>query len=323
MGKMWSQLVPPTPQFTEKDLPDQTGKVFIVTGSSSGVGQELAQILYAHNAKVYIAARSAEKSTRAIESIKTNFPNSKGQLVYLHLDLDDLTTIKASAEEFLSKEEKLDVLWNNAGVMVPPPGSETKQGYELQLGTNNLAPFLFTKLLTPILIKTAKSAPTGTVRVVWVSSSAAENFSPRGGVEINNLDYKRDQRPSTKYGISKAGNIFQATEYAKNHGNEGIISVALNPGNLKSELARHTSSFIQFILNLITYTAIHGAYTELFAGLSPEVTPARNGAWIQPWGRFAELRQDVVDSIKSEAEGGTGVAARFWEWNEEQVKAYL
>ncbi|TVY41840.1 putative oxidoreductase [Lachnellula occidentalis] len=317
------QLFPPTPQFTEKNLPDQTGKVFIVTGSSSGVGQELAQILYSHNAKVYIAARSAEKATRAIESIKTNFPSSKGQLVYLHLDLDDLTTIKASAEEFLGKEDKLDVLWNNAGVMVPPQGSKTKQGYELQLGTNNVAPFLFTKLLTPIMIKTAKSAPTGTVRVVWVSSSAAETFIPKGGVEMDNLDYKRDQRAWNKYGISKVGNVFHATEYAKHHGNDGIISVALNPGNLKTELIRYTPSFLTFLMSFIQYTAIHGAYTELFAGLSPEVTPAKNGAWIQPWGRFTELRQDLVASVKSEAEGGTGVAARFWEWTEEQVKAYL
>ena len=66
--------------------------------------------------------------------MKTNFPDSKGELVFLHLDLDDLSTIKKSAEEFLSKEQKLDVLWNNAGVMVPPQGSKTKQGYEMQLG---------------------------------------------------------------------------------------------------------------------------------------------------------------------------------------------
>jgi retinol dehydrogenase 12 len=141
-------------------------QVFIVTGSSSGVGKELAQILYSHNAKVYIAARSSEKSSVTIESIGTAFPESKGELVFLHLDLDDLTAIKKSADDFLSKEKRLDVLWNNAGVMFPPQGSKTKQGYELQLGTNNVAPFLFTKLLTPILIKTAKASSPGDVRVV-------------------------------------------------------------------------------------------------------------------------------------------------------------
>jgi retinol dehydrogenase-12 len=136
-----------------------------------------------------------------------------------------LTTIKKSAEVFLSKEKKLDVLWNNAGVMTPPQGSTTKQGYELQLGTNNLAPFLFTKLLTPTLASTAKSSPPGNVRVVWVSSSAAEGLSPTGGVDLNNLDYKQDKGAWHKYGVSKAGNIFHSKEYAKRYEADGIISV--------------------------------------------------------------------------------------------------
>ena len=189
------------------------------------MGKELAQILYSHNAKVYVAARSKEKASKAIESIKAAFPKSAGELVFLSLDLDDLTTIKKSAEEFLSKEKKLDVLWNNAGVMIPPQGSKTKQGYELQLGTNNVAPFLFTKLLTPILASTAKTSPTGSVRVVWVSSSAAEGFSPTNGVDMDNLDYKTDKSAWHKYGVSKAGNVLHCKEYAKRHEADGIISV--------------------------------------------------------------------------------------------------
>jgi retinol dehydrogenase-12 len=200
-------------------------QVFIVTGSSSGIGKELAQILYSHNAKVYVAARSAEKANQAIDAIKSAFPNSKGVLEYLHLDLNDLTTIKNSAEKFLSKEERLDVLWNNAAVMVPPRGSKTKQGYELQLGTNNIAPFLFTKLLTPILQKTAKTVPPGTVRVVWTSSVVAEVSSPTNGVDIENLDYKVDKPLWHKYGLSKAGNILHAKEFARLYQADGIISV--------------------------------------------------------------------------------------------------
>jgi retinol dehydrogenase-12 len=73
--------------------------------------------------------------------------------------------------------------------MVPPQGSKTKQGYELQLGTNDVAPFLFTKLLTPTLVKTAKESSPGSVRVVWVSSSVAEGASPKGGLDLGNLDY--------------------------------------------------------------------------------------------------------------------------------------
>ena len=159
--------------------------------------------------------------------MKKNFPKSNGELVYLHLDLDDLSTIKKSAEEFLSKENKLDVLWNNAGVMVPPQGSKTKQGYELQLGTNNVAPFLFTKLLTPTLVKTAKSSPPGSVRVVWVSSSAAEMFSPPGGVDLENLDYKVDKGAWPKYGVSKAGNLLHSKEFAKRF--PQIVSVVCFP----------------------------------------------------------------------------------------------
>lgn len=116
------------------------------------------------------------------------------------------------------------MLWNNAGVMVPPQGSKTKQGYEAQLGTNNVAPFLFTKLLTPILVETAKTNSPGSVRVVWVSSSAAA-FAPKGGLELDNLDYKKDKSAGAKYAVSKGGNVLHATEFANRYGKDGIISV--------------------------------------------------------------------------------------------------
>jgi len=90
--------------------------------------------------------------------------------------------------------------------MVPSEGSKTVQGYELQLGTNNVAPFLFTSLLTPLLVKTAKTAPKGSVRVIWVSSTVAELMSPKNGVEMDNLDYKKDKPVWHKYGVSKASN---------------------------------------------------------------------------------------------------------------------
>ena len=251
MGNLFSQLFPPAPTLTENNLPDQAGKVgfsmhefesvrrqltfvtqvFIVTGASSGIGEQLASILYSKNAKIYVAARSEAKATKAIEGIKARAPASKGQIIFLHLDLNDLTTIKASAENFLSQNDRLDVLWNNAGVMIPPQGSVTAQGYEMQLGTNNVATFLFTKLLHPILAKTASTALADSVRVVWVSSSAAELSSPKGGVDMNNLDYKVDKMSWAKYGVSKAGNVLHGGEFAKRAKGEGIISVVrLIPG---------------------------------------------------------------------------------------------
>ena len=199
-------------------------KVFIVTGSTSGLGRLLIGILYQRNAKVYIAARSETKAYAAIDEIKREHPDSTGELVYLHLDLNDLTTIKASADKFLSKESRLDVLWNNAAVMVPPQGSKSAQGYELQIGTNNLAPFLFTELLRPIMKQTAQTAPKNSVRVVWVSSSAAE-LAPTPVIDFSNMDYKREEGIWPKYNRSKAGNVLHSVEFARRTKGQGIISL--------------------------------------------------------------------------------------------------
>jgi retinol dehydrogenase-12 len=218
-----------------------------VTGSNTGIGKEVAQILFSKNAKVYIAARSQEKAEKAIEVIKKSSPNSTGELVFLRLDLANLASIRASAEEFLSKETKLDVLFSNAGVWITPQGSKTEQGYELTLGVNDIGPFMFTKLLTPLLVATAKTELSGAVRVVWVSSVGAELGSHKpGGVPLDNLDY-HDEKPGTfRYAVSKAGNYLLAVEHARRHRNDGVISVLLNPGNLDSDLTGELGSITRF-----------------------------------------------------------------------------
>ena len=137
-----------------------------MTGSNTGLGKEVAQILYSKNAKVYMMARSEEKTKKAIDSIKTSEPSSSGDLIFIRLDLADLPSIKTSAEEFLRREQNLHVLFNNAGVGYPEKGSKTKQGYELQLGVNCVGTFALTKYLTPSLVATAKISPPNTVRVV-------------------------------------------------------------------------------------------------------------------------------------------------------------
>lgn len=232
MGNQFSQAFPPAPAFTETHISDLQGKVYIVTGASAGVGKELARLLYSRNATVYVAARSSEKATAAISWMQERHPSSQGTLHFLTLDLNDLEGIKPSVEEFLSKESRLDVLFNNAGVMVPPQGSTTKQGLELQLGTNCVAPFLFTKLLMPTLVKTAKESPAGSVRVVWVSSSAADMLAPQGGVDIGNLNYSKDQSAWTKYGVSKGGNVLHAIEFQKRVESEGVRSIVCGPISL-------------------------------------------------------------------------------------------
>ena len=251
-----------------------------MTGASSGVGEQLAAILYQHNAKIYLAARSEEKAQQAIQRIKTAVPSSKGDLIFLHLDLGDLTTVKKSADDFLTKEEKLDVLWNNAGVMVPPEGSKTTQGLDLEYGTNNVGPFLFTHFLHPVLAKTARVAPPNSVRVIWVSSSLAAFCAPKPAIDFDNMDYKKKEPKQQKYGRSKAGNILHSLEFSGRYKDEGILSLSLNPGNLKTDLQRHLPSLMnKYLVQPMLHHPRFGAYTELYAGLSLEITEKQNGAW--------------------------------------------
>ncbi|KAF5315260.1 hypothetical protein D9619_006955 [Psilocybe cf. subviscida] len=168
---LWTQSFPPKSKFTPDDIPDLSGKVIIVTGANTGIGKETAKALLAHNAKVYIAARSAEKAAQAIADLKTE---TNREAIFLKLDLGDLKSVKEAAQEFNSKEQELHVLFNNAGVMTPPIDNLTAQGYDLQFGTNVLGHFYFTKLLIPALLAGAKSTQDGKARVVNTSSSASE-----------------------------------------------------------------------------------------------------------------------------------------------------
>lgn len=125
----WQQLFPWNTCFTEKDVPDLTGKVVIVTGSNSGIGYEHVKMLYEHSATVYMATRSAAKADAAIAKIKAQHPESRGRLEFLSLDLSRFGTIKASADTFLGSEDRLDVLVQNAGIMQPAAGSYTMSRY--------------------------------------------------------------------------------------------------------------------------------------------------------------------------------------------------
>lgn len=280
---MLSAAFPPKPAFTEKQLPDLSGRVYLITGANTGVGKELAQLLYAKNARVHVAARDEAKANAAIAAIRDAHPDSKGALVFLPLDLADLDAVRTAARRFLEAEQRLDVLFNNAGVMLPAAGSRTAQGYELQLGVNNVGPFLLTKLLTPLLASTAKQAPKDTVRVVWVASSAAEMVPmvPTGGVDMASIDARADTSNFGCYALSKAGNYLHGVEYAVRHtAADGVLSVPLNPGNLDSELWRTQGWLASRLLRtFVLHPSIYGAYTELFAGLSPDVTAEKSGQW--------------------------------------------
>lgn len=282
LSSTWTQFLPPKPQFTEKDVPDLHGKVYVVSGSNTGVGKEVARILYTKNAKVYVAARSEDKAKGAIEDIRKAAPSSTGSLVFLHLDLSDLNSVKAAVQSFTEQEEKLHVLFNNAGVMVSPvePPLKTVQDYEMALGVNCVGTFLFTKLLTPLLVATAKSEPPATVRVVWLSSFGLELFAAENiGISLDNLDYHTPKPATERYGISKCGAWALGVEFARRHKADGIASVPINPGNLASELARDQTFGLKLVAKLAGYPPVQGACTELFAGLSPEVTMEKSGSW--------------------------------------------
>lgn len=216
----------PAPTLTEKNLPDQSGKVFIVTGANTGIGKNLSTILYGANATVYAAGRDPTRVASAVEEMKQAHPQSTGRIEILKLDLADLPSIKGSAEEFLSKEQRLDVLWNNAGVMMPPHGSKTQQGHELQLGTNCLGPYVFTELLKPLLEQTAATAAPNSVRVAWAGSLVIDSNAPNGGARFDEKgNVKVEGNPPTNYGVSKAGNLYLAQQFAKEVEGKGIVSV--------------------------------------------------------------------------------------------------
>ncbi|KAI0003529.1 putative estradiol 17 beta-dehydrogenase [Xylariaceae sp. FL0662B] len=324
LSSVWTQFFPPKPQFSEKDVDDLSGKVYIVTGANSGLGRELSRLLYSKNAKVYMACRSEEKANATMTYIKGAVSSASGSLVFLPLDLDDLVSIKSSAERFLAAETRLHVLFNNAGYQGPEGTIErTSLGYEKHLHINCLGPFLFTKLLTPILTATAEDRLTSpnTVRVVFLSSCAAEFFCENNtGFNIDNLDYHVDKPSKYRYGISKLGNWAYAVELSKRF--EGIIGVPINPGNLQTDLFRHQSFLFRLLTRPFNYPPIYGAYAQLWGGLSPQVTLERAGDYIVPFGRFYPIRSDLEVATRPESQGGNGTTAKFWSWSEEQVKTY-
>jgi retinol dehydrogenase 12 len=297
----WKQavrgFVPPKPTFTEKNYSDQTGRVFLVTGGCTGVGFHVSRFLAENNAKVWIVARSEVKINEGIAKIKSEFPNA--QLEYFLVDFADLESIKEGVQKFLEKETRLDVVIHNAGVMIPPLGSKSKDGYELQLSTNNLGPWLLQKYLDPFLIETAKHTPANSSRVIWVSSSAHALAPWDGGVNWDDINNEKSKRPMTIYGQSKAISVYQAHLWARGHANSGVVSLSLNPGNLKTELQRHFNG-PQFILDLMLYPAKYGAYTEMYAAISPDLTTENNGDYIVPWGYVGIARSDILKGIKGD-----------------------
>lgn len=281
-------------------------------------------MLYQASAKVYVAGRSKDKTLEAIEQIKSSAKDSGsvGELVFLQVDMADLTTIKRAVAEFQSKESHLDVLWNNAGLSWHPKGLKTAQGYNLILGTNCLGPYLFTTLLLPSLQAAARKSSPGQVRIVWTSSIVVDASAPTNGLVLQELTSPPDNQ-QRNYTNSKTGNWFLANEFARRVKADGILSVTQNPGNLKTGLLRDAGSILPIIVSPLLSHAKYGAYTELYSGLSPDLKMEDSGCYIIPWGRkHPNLRKDLLDALKSEKDGGPGVADKFIEWCEKETTKF-
>ncbi|KAF8522624.1 NAD(P)-binding protein [Hysterangium stoloniferum] len=292
-------ICPPPSQFDpERDMPDLSGKVTLVTGGNSGIGYHTVRHLLLKNAKVYLAARSVSKAAEAIAKLKED---TGKEAIMLKLDLGDLPSIKKAAAEFLQKEEGLDILFNNAGVMVPPLDQLTSQGYDLQFGTNVLGHYYFTMLLFPALQRSTASRGIR-ARVINTSSSAHE-FAPGNGLDWSVVKggLERDatiakwgaSRIPGKganwqlYGISKMGNVLFTHILNRYHGDD-VISITLHPGVIRTDLARHGTSMEQYLAEKMLYPIELGPLSQLWAGTMPEAEETAVGAYLIPWARIGK-----------------------------------
>ncbi|KAK6220540.1 hypothetical protein LQW54_001985 [Pestalotiopsis sp. IQ-011] len=322
IGGIATQFWPPRPGFTEANVPrgSQTGKVFMVTGGNSGLGFELAKILFQSGATVYMATRSKERAETAFQAIKDSYSDKSGtgQLKFIQLDLADLVSVRAAAQQFSQEENKLDALWNNGGIGANAVkfGDRTKQDLEILMGIHCVGALLFTELLVPQL--KAASATGTPPRVIWLTTILVDTSAPKNGVEFPGVETGYKARMDN-YAASKAGVWILCREFAKRHKEDGIISVALNPGSLETGSFNGTPWITMFLMRLtILHKPIYGGYTMLYAGLSPEITMDNSGIFIYPWGRLVQdsavVRQDILHAAKDEKEGGLGFGSKLWEW---------
>lgn len=317
-----TQLFPAAPKYTEDDYPNQKGKVFIVTGSNTGIGFALAKVLYSKEARVYMATRTKAKALAAIKEIESIPTSTPGELRYLPLNLADLSTIKATAEEFQRQETELHVLWNNAGIGLIPQ-ELTPQGHDLYIATMCIGPHLLTQLLLPQLRRAAANSPKSSVRVVWTGSRLMDADSPPGGLVLAECTNPVPNQTSRSYASSKAGNYFLGAIFAKKLKDDGIVSLTINPGNLRTQTYDRLPKALVWLISPLLYHPKFGAYTGLWAGLSEEVTMEDTGRYGIPWGRWhPKMRQDLLEAVKSKDEGGTGGAGEFWEWCEAETKKW-
>jgi len=287
--------------WTAENIPDQKGKVTIITGSSSGIGYETARVLANKNAKVIIAVRNLTKGEIAKSNIVDQ--NKNADVEVMKVDLSDLESVKQFADDFNSKYEKLDILINNAGVMVPPY-TKTKDGFELQMGTNHLGHFALTLQLLDIIKETPNA------RIVNVSSSAHKY----GDISFDDLTWeKRKYKPWKAYGDSKIANLYFTNELGKRlaHSDKQILVTSAHPGWTATELQRHSGMF-DYLNQFFAMPIGQGALPTLRAAFDET---AKSGDFFGPDG-FMEMKGYPVKVKPKDLAEDESVAKKLWDVSE-------
>lgn len=294
--------------WTLDNAPELAGKIIVVTGGNSGLGYESVKAFAMKGAEVVMASRTMEKGEQAKAEITHAVPQAK--IKVMELDLADLGSVRSFATTFRKQYKQLDVLLNNAGIMMSPY-FKTKDGFEAQFGTNHLGHFALTGLLIDLLLKT----PGG--RVVNVSSGAHKN----GNMDFSNLQFENGKgySPMKAYGRSKLANLLFTYELQRKLEavEKDVIAVAAHPGIAMTNLARYLEKkwFVRLLLPLFKGMAQDqsmGALPQVRASVDPDV---KGGEYYGPDGKGERKGYPVVVPSNA-ASHDKEDAAKLWEESE-------
>lgn len=295
--------------WTVKSIPDQSGKIIIITGANSGIGYESARELSRKGAEVILASRNPTKAEKAIMEIREEIPAAK--LKFIELNLSSLKSISRFAEEFRSIYDRLDILLNNAGVMMVPYGI-TEDGFENTLGTNHLGHFA----LTGLLIDTLSTTPGS--RVVNIASNA--HYA--GDMDFENLLFENEHEytPMKAYSRSKLANLLFTYELQRQFESNGmdVIALSAHPGISATNLANHLvfdwlAWLIQPMMKLFFQNSAMGALPSIRAAVDPE---AEGAQYYGPDGKGEKSGYPIIVS-SNEASHNVDDAENLWRISEQ------
>ena len=295
-------------KWTTENIPDLTGKVIIITGANSGIGYEAAKEFARKGAQITLASRNLDKAQSALNQIQSDIPEINAEI--LKLDLASLKSVHEFMETFKTKYDRLDVLLNNAGIMMVPYG-KTSDGFERQFGTNHLGHFALTGLLIDLLLKTPGA------RVVNISSNA-HHFDE---MDFSNLMYENGEGYSAQkaYGRSKLANLLFTYELQRrfNEIEVDTIALAAHPGISNTNLAEHIFkrwrlNILQPLMGLMLQSAAMGALPGIRAAVDSSVS---GGQYFGPDDSKERSGYPVV-VLSNEASHNLEDALQLWDVSE-------